>query len=375
MAKFSHYIDVGAKKLRCGYTTGTCATAGATASAMAIISGEFCDVVSIMTPAGIEVHAEVLQMVLDHDTASCAICKDGGDDPDITDGELICVTVRKCAMHGIFIDGGAGVGRVTKAGLDQKVGMAAINSTPRSMIEKSLLPMIKGKNFGFEVVISVPNGKALAKRTFNPRLGIVGGISILGTSGIVRPMSEAALIDSVRLEIRTIRATGTRNLILTPGNYGEDFLQNEVKLCMKNVAICSNYLGEAIDCAILEGFETILYVGHFGKLAKVSAGCMNTHSKIADGRREAICTHAAMCGAQAELVRELYNCIATDSAVDLLTEHGILEQTMASMSSALEDNLMHRAGGTEIASLFFSKKFGVLGKTSLADKLIALHTF
>ncbi len=373
MAKLSHYIAVGTENLRCGYTTGTCATAASLGSAKRLISNTWSDVISIETPSGIIVEAELLEKNFGEDYASCAVCKDGGDDPDATDGALIFSRVEKIPENKILIDGGEGVGRVTRSGLDQDVGEAAINSTPRRMISEALSPLIEGKDFGFLVKISVPDGAKIAKRTFNPRLGIEGGISILGTSGIVRPMSESALIESVKLEIRTIKASGSKHIILTPGNYGEDFSRDVLGLSTKNTAICSNYIGEAIDCAVFEGFESILLVGHFGKLAKISAGCMNTHSKVCDARRETICTHTAMCGGDSELVRKIFDCVSTDAAVQLLIDANICEEVMKSISDNLRINLIHRAGDVEIESLFFSNKFGILGKTEFVDKLIKLH--
>ncbi len=374
MAKLSHYIAVGTEKLRCGYTTGTCATAAALGSAKRLISGNWNELVCIETPSGIVVEAELLEKNHGENFAICAVAKDAGDDPDVTDGALIFTKVEKITDNKIIIDGGEGVGRITKAGLDQDIGEAAINSTPRRMIFEALSPLIEGKNYGFKVTVSVPNGKKIAKRTFNPRLGIQGGISILGTSGIVRPMSETALIESVKLEIRTIRASGAKHLLLTPGNYGEDFSRDVLGLSMKNNAICSNYIGDAIDCAILEKFDSILLVGHFGKLAKISAGCMNTHSKVCDARRESICTHAALCGANTELVRKIFDCVSTDAAVELLIEAEICEKVMASIAKNLGENLRHRAGEVKIESLFFSNKYGILGKTENADELIKIHT-
>lgn len=374
MAQLLHYISVGQQKLRCGYTTGTCAAAAALGAATRLMSGAWSDSAAILTPAGIEVQAELLERSCHENWAQCAVCKDGGDDPDVTDGELIFSRVSLSDSPGVTIDGGDGVGRVTKPGLDQPVGAAAINSVPRDMIKKALEPLLCEKARGFNVVVSVPNGEALALRTFNPRLGIVGGISILGTSGIVRPMSEAALIESIRLEIHILRAAGKRHLLLTPGNYGEDFSRDVLKLNMNSRALCSNYIGQAIDCAVSEGFESVLLVGHLGKLIKVAGGSMNTHSSVCDGRRETICAHAALCGADTDTVRELFNCVSTDAALEQLKKRGLLGRVMESISVALYDNLKHRAGQMEIQSLFFSNKFGVLGTTAGAEALFKHHS-
>lgn len=372
MAKLEHYISVGQKSLRCGYTTGTCAAAAALGAARRLVLGIWDDSISICTPAGITVEAELLEKRVAGESARCAVCKDGGDDPDVTDGACIFADVTRTDKSGVEICGGTGVGRVTRPGLDQPPGMAAINSVPRRMISEALAPLAEPGR-GFRVIISVPGGEALAGHTFNPRLGIEGGISILGTSGIVRPMSEAALVESVRLEIRALAAGGAKHLLLTPGNYGDDFSRDVLGLDMTNRALCSNYIGEAIDCAVSAGFESLLLVGHLGKLLKVAGGAMNTHSHTADGRRETICAHAALCGADTNTVRALFSCPTTDAAADELERAGLLESVMASVAGALYENLRHRAGAMEIQALFFTNKRGILGKTPGADALIHHH--
>ena len=223
-------------------------------------------------------------------------------------------------------------------------------------------------------MISIPAGVELAKKTFNPRLGIVGGISVLGTSGIVRPMSEAALIESNRLELSTVRARGARDVLVTPGNYGEDFSRDVLGLSLRDWALCSNYVGDAIDCAVGLGFESFLLVGHLGKLVKVAGGAMNTHSRTADGRRETLAAHTALQGGDRALVRAVFESPTTDRAVELLETAGLREPVLASIAAALDENLKHRAGERmQIEAVFFSNQFGVLGKTPGADRLLALH--
>ena len=376
MAKLELYIPVGRQKLRCGYTTGTCAAAAAAGAAARLLTGETLPAVRIITPAGVAVEAELLQHAAGEGWAACAVRKDGGDDPDVTDGALIFARVERTDTPGIIIDGGEGVGRVTLPGLDQPVGAAAINSTPRRMIAEQLESAAAkaGYTGGLRAVISVPEGEALAKRTFNPRLGIVGGISILGTSGIVKPMSEAALIDSLYLEMDQRRAAGTEDLLLTPGNYGESFAREVLGLNLHRWCMCSNYLGAAIDHAAGAGFRSVLVVGHLGKLIKAAAGCMNTHSKTADARRETLTAHAALAGADRALLRALFDSPTTDAGVELLKQAGLLEPVMASIGEALDGQLKRRAGeGLTIEALFFSNQYGILGKTPGAERLLALH--
>ena len=376
MAKLELYIPVGRQKLRCGCTTGTCAAAAAAGAAARLLTGETLPAVRIATPAGVAVEAELLRHAAGEGWAACAVRKDGGDDPDVTDGALIFARVERTDTPGIIIDGGEGVGRVTLPGLDQPVGEAAINSTPRRMIAEQLESAAAkaGYTGGLRAVISVPEGEALARRTFNPRLGIVGGISILGTSGIVKPMSETALLDSLYLEMDQRRAAGVEDLLLTPGNYGESFAREVLGLNLHRWCMCSNYLGAAIDHAAGAGFRSVLVVGHLGKLIKAAAGCMNTHSKTADARRETLTAHAALAGADRALLRALFDSPTTDAGVELLKQAGLLGPVMASIGEALDGQLKRRAGeGLAIGALFFSNQYGILGKTPGAERLLALH--
>ncbi|MDD7651028.1 MAG: cobalt-precorrin-5B (C(1))-methyltransferase CbiD [Candidatus Faecousia sp.] len=375
MGKLSHYIPVGKEKLRCGYTTGTCAAAAAGGAAERLLSGVWPDTLRILTPAGIPVEAEPEAREAGPDWAFCGVRKDGGDDPDQTDGILVCARVRRLETPGIVIDGGEGVGRVTLPGLNQPVGAAAINDVPRQMIRRQLEEALArhGALCGLEAIISVPGGEALARKTFNPRLGIQGGISILGTSGIVRPMSEEALIQSLYLEQDSLYARGVRDLLVTPGNYGEDFSREVLGLRLNKWALCSNYVGAAIDHAAGLGFHSFLLVGHLGKLVKVAGGAMNTHSKTADGRRETLAAHTAMAGGSRALVQKVFDSPTTDAAVAALREAELHEPVLASIAVALEENLRHRAGEMEIGALFFSNQYGILGKTPGADRLLSLH--
>jgi cobalt-precorrin-5B (C1)-methyltransferase len=372
--KLDQWISVGGKQLRCGYTTGTCAAGAARCAAEALLTGQFPALVRIQTPAGIEVELEPEQCSLTAQSASCAIRKDGGDDIDATHDALIYATVSKIPQ-GIDIDGGEGVGRVTLPGLDQPVGNAAINSVPRRMIARELEAALTlhGKTHGLQAIISVPGGAELAKKTMNARLGIVGGISILGTSGIVRPMSRQALVDTTRAELRQLSATGTKDLLLVPGNFGADFSRDVLGLDLAHAAQCSNYIGEALDIASELTFRSVLLVGHIGKLCKLAAGIFDTHSHTADGRREVFVTHAALCGGSPQLLQRLYHCAVTDQCIALLSEAQLLEPVMASISDAIGEQLQRRCGAVQVEALFFSKVYGILGQTPGAALLLSLH--
>ncbi|WP_409967204.1 cobalt-precorrin-5B (C(1))-methyltransferase CbiD [Bengtsoniella intestinalis] len=374
--QLEHYIHVGRNRLRCGYTTGTCAAAASRGAAEFLVTGTWPGAITLETPAGIVVTLELLHCTHGVGWASCAVVKDGGDDPDVTHGTLIFARVEVLDAPDIVIDGGFGVGRITRAGLDQDIGQAAINSVPRRMIGQQLEWALEKTNTiqGLKTVISVPEGEKLAKKTFNPRLGIVGGISILGTSGIVRPMSEEALIASQNIELDMLYATGARHIVLTPGNYGANFCNMTLGLDMTHGASCSNFLGVTLDYCAMVGFESVLLVGHLGKLIKVAAGIFNTHSKVADGRREVLVTHGALCGGDGALLQALFHAITTDEAVELLEKAGILQPVVNGIVHEIETNLKRRAGDDlAIEVVVFSNQHGILGKSEGADGLIVRH--
>lgn len=376
MHKLERYINVGARQMRCGYTTGTCAAGATRAAAEALLAGAFPASVLVETPAGIDVALDIEQPERDGNWACCAVRKDGGDDPDVTDGALVFSKVSLSEQPGVRIDGGVGVGRVTRPGLDQPIGAAAINSVPRAMIAAQAEQAVRAHGYagGMDVEISIPAGVELAQRTFNPRLGIVGGISVLGTSGIVRPMSEASLIGSLEIEMRQLAQEGNRHLLLAPGNYGRDFARDVLGLSVEGCVQCSNYLGEALDRAVTLGFHTVLVVGHVGKLAKVAAGNMNTHSRVSDARRETLAAHAALAGASRGVVAAIMNSGTTDEIFDLLDAEGLVEQVMATLVERLEAQLEHRTlGRLGIGAIVFSKTRGEPGFTSQAHEIIQFH--
>ncbi|MBP6887721.1 MAG: cobalamin biosynthesis protein CbiD [Oscillospiraceae bacterium] len=369
------YVEVGRRRLRCGYTTGTCAAAAAGAAAEFLLSKRWPEIVVIDTPSGIAVSVEIEETRAAENSARCGARKDGGDDIDATDGMMIFCEVALQKEPGALILGGEGVGRVTKPGLDQPPGEAAINTTPRRMIAEQmrLAAGRYGYGGGFCVTVSAPEGERRAPRTYNPVLGVTGGISILGTGGIVRPMSEAAIVDTIRAEIHVKAAEGLRDLILTPGNIGAAYAHS-LMLDMAHAAECSNHIGEAIDFAALEGFQSVLLVGHAGKLVKVASGVMNTHSRYADCRMETLCAHAALCGAKQEVIAGVMACVAVDEAIEILERANLREPVIASVMEKMEQHLKRRAWPElEIGAVMFTEKHGLLGKTKEADALLRRH--
>ena len=371
---FDHYIENGAQRLRCGYTTGTCAALAAAGAASLLLSGQAPRALSLVTPKGISVTVEPVELFWENGAAVCGVAKDGGDDADATDGLVIRARVTTMEEPEIRIDGGEGVGRVTKPGLDQPPGAAAINRVPRRMIEEQARRVCDALGYagGLSVCISVPGGEEAAKRTFNPMLGIEGGISILGTSGIVEPMSEKALVDTIAVELRQAAALGARDVILTPGNYGETFLRGHPQAARGvPVVKCSNFIGDALDLAGNRGFSQVLLVGHAGKLVKLAAGVMDTHSRYADGRAEVFCAHAAVCGAPQSLCQALMQSPSADACLALLDEASLREAVISSILTAIQRHLDRRAGGRfRTGAVLFTNTLGLLGQTTTAKEII-----
>mgnify|MGYP002802633812 FL=1 len=374
-----YYIIKNNRKMRFGYTTGSCAAAAAKGAAEILLGKQKIKEVPLMTPKGILLYLELLDIREEDGAVSCAVRKDAGDDPDTTDGILVFARVEKLkdsgesAQPSILLDGGEGVGRVTRPGLSQKVGEAAINPVPRTMIlnavrETAEKYQYKGK---LKVIISVPGGEETARRTFNPRLGILGGISILGTSGIVEPMSEAALIESIRVEMAQKAAEGMEYLLVTPGNYGADYLKGHMDLPFEKNIKCSNYVGETIDMAVNMGIKGILFVSHIGKFVKVAAGIMNTHSHNADARMETLCACAIRAGAGLDCAKEILDCGTTDEALAVLKRYGVLKESMGQMMLKIQFYLDHRSyEQILLGAVIFSNEYGYLGQTENAGRLI-----
>ena len=387
------YIIKNNKRLRYGYTTGSCA-AGATRGAVRmLLSGASLSEVELQTPKGITLNLQLHDITRGETHVSCAVQKDAGDDPDTTNGILVYAKVEKISAEAakniidnqntdskkviihssIILDGGVGVGRVTKPGLSQKVGESAINPVPKAMILREAEEAAQEYDYeGYlKITISVPEGEEISKKTFNPRLGIMGGISILGTSGIVEPMSERALIASIQVEMKQHFCQGENYILVTPGNYGADYLREHMTIPFENNIKCSNYVGETIDMAIDMGVKGILFVAHIGKFVKVAAGIMNTHSHCADGRMEVLCASAIRAGGTLECAREILEAGTTDEALAVIDRYGILKQTMAIVMEKIQFYLDHRSyEQILLGAVVFSNVYGLLGQTRDALKLM-----
>ncbi|MDO5406956.1 MAG: cobalt-precorrin-5B (C(1))-methyltransferase CbiD [Eubacteriales bacterium] len=321
------------RELRSGYTTGTCAAAAAKAAAAFLLTGRCPESVDVALPCGKTVEMRVSaggsagQPERSANQAggsagqpeksaergkvpdagrTARVQKDAGDDPDVTHGTWICGSVSKISQDcleewkksgagywleeypGLYLTGGAGIGMVTKPGLSCPVGHYAINPVPRKMILSAVEEACRKAAYEgcLCVRISIPEGERLAAKTFNPRLGIEGGISVLGTTGMVKPMSEEALTATIQLDIHMKAVSGQRTLLMAPGNYGEAFLQEQMGVTLGSAVLCSNFVREAAMMAAEEEIPNLLFVSHMGKLVKVSAGMENTHSRYGDGRMD-----------------------------------------------------------------------------------------
>ena len=392
-------------ELRSGFTTGSCAAAAAKAALMMLLDsvevskaeveldsgrGPVADnrvkdieYVNIMTPKGIPYYAEIVNVVRDESgkKVTCSVIKDGGDDPDVTTGAYIEVSVRIVDEPGITIDGGKGVGRVTKPGLDQPIGEAAINSVPRKMIEENLLEVLKERsagNTGLEVIVSVPGGEIIAEKTFNPKLGIVGGISILGTTGIVEPMSEKAIVDTIRTEMRVRKAEGRQVLLAAPGNYGITFLSEKCGIDKDIAVMTSNFVYDSVMIAKEEGFSEMVFAGHIGKLVKVAGGIKNTHSRYGDHRMEILTDITGMfsCGKEFdELKEKIVECVMTDEAVRIITEAGLADKVFPKMASLIKENMEKWAEGMlKVEVIVFSNEYTELVSTVNAHECLERTT-
>ncbi|WP_294428930.1 cobalt-precorrin-5B (C(1))-methyltransferase CbiD [uncultured Treponema sp.] len=402
----SFFLKKALSEPEIGFTTGTCAAAGSVAAMRMLLTGEIVPYVILSTPKGIKVCIEIENQSIEKDHASCSVQKFSGTDPDVTNGIEIFACVRKVPSDkmvtnfqrsaslgtkseidgvSVRILGGDGVGRVTLPGLDQKPGEAAINSVPRKMILEGLASEIKryGKNslggaFGLEVEISVPNGEKIASQTFNPKLGIVSGISILGTSGIVEPMSEQAILDTIQLEINMRKAQGREILAVVPGNYGADFLQAEFGFSPETAVHCSNFVYDSVQMAVKTGFKKMLFCGHVGKLVKVAAGVKNTHSKYGDKRMEILCDVAKNLNIIEDFdsfEERLMSCITTEQAIHVLdlidegkTRNLIMREVVRRIRNQIYDWTDRKI---DVEVIIFTKESGLLGKSEGVSDFIA----
>lgn len=352
------------KKLREGFSTGSCMTGGAAAAALWLTTGTCPEVVEVETPIGRTLYLDVIPK----EKGVCGIVKDAGDDPDVTNGSEVITKVELLPEDGaITFVGGDGIGTVTEEGLKLPVGEPAINPVPRQMTERALRKIIGDR--GAVVTVSIPGGEELAKKTFNPRLGVLGGLSVLGTTGIVRPMSEEAMKDSLLVELDMYARQGHHAILFVLGTTGENALKAQYGefRCILQV---SNYIGFMIEEAVERGFTDILIGGFVGKLVKVASGTMNTHSHVADGRMETICTHAALHGASRDVIEKIYSCVTTKAAMKIVEEEGLTDiwKDMAERASAHCRKTAH--GMARVGVVFLDAENRVLAESENVPEVL-----
>ncbi len=400
--------------MRYGFTTGSCAAAASKAATYMLLTGKIKEEIQITTPKGIIYNAKIEDINRGDGYVSCAVRKDGGDDPDITTGMLVYSRVSfvtngaqpdgvdgkaeseglagtvgengVAGAHGVMgaacgesgterflLGGGEGVGRVTKPGLDRPVGDAAINTVPREMIKAAVNDICDLYDYdgALQITISVPGGEELAQKTFNPKLGIEGGISIIGTSGIVEPMSTQAIKDTIKIELRQRYESGFDYVAISPGNYGLDYMKNTYGYDLDKSVKCSNFIGDTMDMAKELGFNEVLYVGHVGKLIKVAGGIMNTHSKEGDSRMEILSYLAIQRSDDIDSIREIGRCVTTEEAAKILKKMGICDEVMKDANDRICRNLERRAGDEiKVQCIMFSKELGELSVSDGARELV-----
>jgi cobalt-precorrin-5B (C1)-methyltransferase len=353
-------------ELRAGYTTGTTAAAAARAAVMLLFGDTDVDAVDVETPAGLSLSLPLALKEREPDRARAGVIKDAGDDPDVTHGALIVAEAVMLPGEQIFLDGGQGVGRVSKPGLALPVGAAAINPVPRQQITaaiKSVLPA----GCGVAVTITVPDGAKLALRTLNPSLGIEGGISILGTTGIVEPMSSEAFKRSLVPQIDVAQAAGCRRLVLTPGKMGKNNAQARFGFDPDAVVITSNFIGYMLRACVAKKVPQVLLLGHVGKLLKVAAGIADTHSAVADARREILVAHGALYGLPHDTLLELmaHNTAEESAAWLIVKGYGAVLDAVAE-AAARRAEIMSR-GSLQVGCVLLN----LAGDTLATDKLAA----
>lgn len=301
--------------LRGGYTTGACAAAGVKAALILLTTGEVVDEVEITALDGTPLKIPVARVEKISDGIRAEVIKFSGDDPDITNGASVFTTVRQIFGDEIIFRAGVGVGHVTKAGLQLPVGEPAINPKPRQLICNVAAEFNVG---GLEVEISIPAGVELAKKTLNPILGVEGGLSIIGTTGVLRPMSEEAFKNSLVPQIDVAVAAGFDELIFVPGKIGETIAK---KIGFPDGAIIqtSNFIGFMLEAAAQRNVAKIILCGHVGKLVKVAAGIFHTHNRVADGRLETLAAYSAAEGLPSTEVKKILDATTTEDAAQIIS--------------------------------------------------------
>jgi cobalt-precorrin-5B (C1)-methyltransferase len=364
------YVIVNGRKFRKGYTTGSCAAAASKAAVSMPLSGKPVELIGIDTPAGVRLNLPITDVEFTDGKVRCSIVKDGGDDPDMTSGLKIFAEASFASDIGIKISTGEGIGIVTLPGLKVEPGKPAINPVPMKMILKEVQEVLP-EHTGVEIRLSVPGGEEVAKKTYNPKLGIVGGISILGTSGIVTPMSEEAWKESVALELNVAVAKGFNQIVYTFGNYGEGFAVDELGIEKDRVIKVSNFIGYMLDRAMESNIENILVIGHLGKLVKVAAGIFHTHSRVADARMEILAAYTALEGAPQDVTARIFECRTTEAAAAIIKENGyttVFDRIAGNASKRCTEYMYNKI---KVGTVLFNEDNSLLAMDDMAKQILS----
>lgn len=357
-----------AKPLRHGYTTGSCATATTKAALLALITQEPQREVTIRLPIGEQVTFQLESCDFDEKQATAATIKDGGDDPDATHGALIISTVEWREEPGIVLDGGIGVGRVTKPGLPVPIGEAAINPVPRKMIREAAQEVLDQFEIerGIKIVISVPAGEEIAKKTLNGRLGILGGISILGTRGIVVPFSTAAYKASVAQAVNVAKEAGCEHIVLSTGGKSESFgIEMYPQLSEEAFVEMGDFVGFSLQQCKRKQMKKVTLVGMMGKFSKVAQGVMMVHSKSAPVDFGFLAGLAADAGAPDELIAQIREANTAAQVGDLMADTPAFFEKLC--ESCCRAALKEVGGGMEIETMIITMKGSLLGRVTIDD--------
>lgn len=357
-------------KLRTGYTTGSSATAATKGALSTLITGEPVEGVTVSLPKGGTITLKIAwtKRAENNDSrVTCAVIKDGGDDPDATHGSEICSTVsfNKNNAGQINIEGGEGVGRVTKPGLGLEIGKAAINPTPKKMVEEAVQQVAAEqlKSQGVDVVISVPNGEAIAKKTDNPRLGIVGGISILGTTGLVLPYSTASFAASIRQGLDVAMAMDANTVVLTTGGRSEDFAKALFKLPDHCFIQIGDFAGYSIkQCTNKNKISRVIIAGFIGKLTKMAMGIKQTHVAGSHVDMEFMAKLASECEAPQSVIQEISNANTARHVSEIIKKNNVVNYYNLVCKRVYEQMHQHAKGHLDIQVVMFEFDGTVIGR-------------
>jgi cobalt-precorrin-5B (C1)-methyltransferase len=369
MNSLSAIRQINGKTYRYGYTTGSCAAAASKAAAIMLLTRHKIDEVTLTTPSGISLNIALHDINIGDNAVSCSVIKDSGDDPDVTNGIKVFAKAKFNSQNKLIVKAGIGIGTVTKKGLQVAVGKPAINPAPMKMIVSEVSALLQ-PNQSITVEIWVPQGEEIARKTFNERLGVVGGISILGTSGIVVPMSEEAFKESLALELSVLKEKGCCEVLLTPGNYGEAFISAHIPAAMERTVTTSNFIGYMLHEAVRFEMQKVLLVGHIGKLVKVAGGIFHTHSSVADARNEILAAHYMKFSGDAEGFRNIMESNTTEEAIEFVRKDGFFDYLCDVIQCRCHEHIRNKCG---VEVMIFSQENGMLGKTTKVNDWIKTY--